>query len=208
MNETIYIKVAQCIKVEHPKVTLDDILTIYTTNLPLKASISSLFLHHFDEEKNGQLIVSILKIIAIIHEKYPDLTIENLGEKDFIVLYEKKYKYETMRENLFTILICLIAFFGSGYAIMAYHTDIGAKELFQNLSMLFLGDGALGVRYIILSYIIGLIIGMLIFFNRISGKKFNLDPTPLEIQMRLYEKDLQTTIIKDASRRGETFDAK
>ena len=100
----------------------------------------------------------------------------------------------------------MVAFFGGGYAIMAYNTDIGAKELFTNLSMLFLGNAKTGVVYLVIAYSVGLTIGMILFFNHLGGKKLNSDPTPLEIQMRLYEKDISTTIIKDVSRRGESLD--
>ena len=91
---------------------------------------------------------------------------------------------------------------------MAYNTDVGAKELFMNLSMLFLGNPKAGVVCLTIAYSIGLTFGMILFFNHLGGRKLTSDPTPLEVQMRLYEKDISTTIIKDISRRGESLDAK
>lgn len=91
---------------------------------------------------------------------------------------------------------------------MAYNTDIGAKELFTYLSLLFLGNSKTGVLYIAIAYSIGLTFGMLLFFNHLGSKKLTSDPTPLEVQMRLYEKDIGTTIIKDVSRREESMDVK
>ena len=91
---------------------------------------------------------------------------------------------------------------------MAYNTDIGAKELFSNLSMLFLGNAKTGVAWVTISYANGLGLGMILFFNHLGSKKIDSDPTPLEVQMRLYEKDISTTVIKDISRRGESIDAK
>lgn len=40
--------------------------------------------------ENGEkrYVISILKIIACIHEKYPGLEVQNLGETDLIVTYE------------------------------------------------------------------------------------------------------------------------
>lgn len=208
MNQVIYIKVPQCIQVQNPKVYLKDFLTLYTTDSHLKAKILSTFFHNFSENEDGQLIVSILKIIEFIQNDYPNLTIENLGEKDFIIQYKTKTKLKKCKENFFTIFICLVAFFGGGYAIMAYNTDIAAKELFTYLSMIFLGNPKSGVFYIAISYAIGLTIGLLTFLNHLGRKKFISEPSPLEIQMRLYEKDVSTTIIKDISRRGENFEVK
>ena len=41
------------------------------------------------EEKEQRYVISVLKIIACIHEQYPRLEIQNLGETDIIVTYEK-----------------------------------------------------------------------------------------------------------------------
>lgn len=147
-------------------------------------------------------------MIELITKHFPSAEIENLGEGDFILSYAPPSKWEKPREFFCTIFICLTAFFGGGYAIMAYNTDIGAKELFSNLSMLFLGNAKTGVAWITISYAIGLGLGMILFFNHLGSKKIDSDPTPLEVQMRLYEKDISTTVIKDISRRGESIDAK
>jgi stage V sporulation protein AA len=37
-------------------------------------------------------------------------------------------------------------------------------------------------------------------------KKIDSDPTPLQIQMRQYEKDVNTTVIENASREGKKED--
>lgn len=206
MNETVYIKAPQCIQVNQPDVALKDFLTIHTSDQHLKKQIQSLPFYHFSKNEKEQVIVSILKVIELITRHYPDVDIDNLGEGDFILSYEPQSNHEKIKETIFTIFICMVAFFGGGYAIMAYNTDVGAKELFTYLSMLFLGNAQTGVVYLSISYAIGLTVGMLLFFNHLGSKKLTDDPTPLEIQMRLYEKDISTTIIKDVSRRGESMD--
>ena len=55
-------------------------------------------------------------------------------------------------------------------------------------------------------YSIGMIVGILIFFNHFGGKKFSVDPTPMEVEMRLYENDIQTTLIENYSRKGQEID--
>lgn len=206
MNETIYIKVPECIEVTNPKVIFSDFLTIYCRNKTIENAIKSM--HFFTFTNNGQIVVSILKIIEMIKDKYPDIEIDNLGEEDFIIEYSIPDKHEKFKEAISTFFICLVAFFGGGYAIMAYNTDVGAKELFVYLSMLFLGNAKQGVIILSLCYSIGLTLGMILFFNHIGNRKLTKDPTPLEIQMRLYEKDISTTVIKDISRRRESIEVK
>ena len=208
MEQTVYIKAPQCVEVQNYNVALKDFLTDYTSNEQQKKELLSLPFYTFEKDQKGQIIVSILKVIEFINKKYPDLEINNLGEGDFILSYQPQSKYEKLKENVFTVFICMVAFFGGGYAIMAYNTDIGAKELFTYLSMLFLGNPKTGILYLTIAYSIGLTSGMILFFNHIGNKKITSDPTPLEIQMRLYEKDISTTVIKDVSRRGESLDAK
>lgn len=206
MSDIVYIKTPQCVEVKKNNVSLKDFLTIYCTNSSLKENIDSLPFYTFKKNENGQLVVSILNVIKIITKHFPEAEIENLGEEDFILAYRPACKWEKAREIFFTTFICLTAFFGGGYAIMAYNTDVGAKELFANLSMLYLGNAKTGTAWVTIAYSIGLAIGMILFFNHLGTKKLDEDPTPLEIQMRLYEKDISTTIIKDMSRRGESMD--
>lgn len=208
MGQTVYVKAPQCIQIKEPVVTLKDFLTIYTSDTQLEKEIQSIPFYEFEKDKNGQIIVSILKIIETINQHFPDVDVENLGEGDFILSYQPQSKFEKIKETACAVFICLIAFFGGGYAIMAYNTDVGAKELFMNLSMLFLGNPKAGVVCLTIAYSIGLTFGMILFFNHLGGRKLTSDPTPLEVQMRLYEKDISTTIIKDISRRGESLDAK
>ena len=206
MYQVIYIKTSQCIELQHTQVILKDFLTVYTPDSHLREQILSIPFHNFNHGQKEQLVVSILKIIELITQLVPDAEIKNVGEEDIILKYTPPATNARLKENIFTFFICLVAFFGGGYAIMAYNTDAGAKELFTYLSMLFLGNATTGVTCLIVTYSIGITLGMILFFNHLGGKKLNADPTPLEIQMRLYENDLSTTIIKDADRQGEIMD--
>lgn len=204
--ESVYIKATQCVLVKNENVKLKDILSIYTTNEKIENKIGNIQLYTFQKGQKGQLAVSIMKIIELILEQVPDVEINVIGEPDFIIQYEQPKKTDKIKEVVATIFLCLVAFIGGGYAIMAYNTDIGAKDLFTYLSMLFLGDAQKGVFCLTVTYAIGLTTGMILFFNHFGNKRLSKDPTPLEVQMRLYEKDVSTTIIKDMNRNNESMD--
>ena len=57
-----------------------------------------------------------------------------------------------------------------------------------------------------LSYSVGIVIGILVFFNHFGKKKLSVDPTPIEVEMRLYENDIQTTVIAEYARKGQELD--
>ena len=46
----------------------------------------------------------------------------------------------------------------------------------------------------------------LVFFNHFGKKRFSVDPTPMEVEMRLYENDIQTTLIETYSRKEQELD--
>ena len=56
------------------------------------------------------------------------------------------------------------------------------------------------------TYSIGIVIGILVFFNHFGRKRFSVDPTPMEVEMRLYENDIQTTLVENYSRKGKEVD--
>jgi stage V sporulation protein AA len=51
-----------------------------------------------------------------------------------------------------------------------------------------------------IAYSIGLAVGITIFYNHIGGKRLTSDPTPLEVEMRNYESDVNNAIIVMADR--------
>ena len=53
---------------------------------------------------------------------------------------------------------------------------------------------------------VGLFFGMLLFFNHGLNHKKADDPTPLQVQMRLYERDVNDAIVVDSAREGTSLD--
>ena len=95
-KETVYLKADRNIEVEKRAVTLGDVLKIESVNPIIQAKLKAIRLLKFQKESFGRQkkqerqAVSILKVIELIHEEYPDVEIENVGESDFIVTYEEQ----------------------------------------------------------------------------------------------------------------------
>jgi stage V sporulation protein AA len=62
------------------------------------------------------------------------------------------------------------------------------------------GNQSDGYTSIEIAYSIGLAAGITIFYNHIGGKRLTSDPTPLEVEMRNYESDVNKAIIVMADR--------
>ncbi len=206
-QETLYIKGDKNIEVTKPEVTLGDILSMECSNqnvIPRLKTIKAMKM----QEKNGQRkVISILKIIKLIHEIYPNMDVQNLGETDIIVTYEEQ-KSTGMINYLIKIgFTAVLTFTGAAFAIMTFNNDVSVRKLFSQIYQLMTGIKPQGSTILELSYSIGLTIGILLFFNHFGKKKFSVDPTPLEVQMRTYENEIQTTLVENASRKGKELDA-
>lgn len=150
--------------------------------------------------------MSILKVIECINREYPNLEVVNLGEADIIIIYEEAHAAGKLVHIIKVALVVLITFIGAAFSIMAFNNDVNTTKLFDQIYELLVGRPSDGFTILEFTYCIGLIIGILVFFNHFGKKRFSLDPTPMEIEMRLYEKDIQTTLVETYSRKEQELD--
>lgn len=205
-NLTIYIKGDQNVEVQTPDVTLGDIVTMECTDSHVAAKLKSLKMIKIQDEKKHRYVVSILKLIEKMHEVYPNISVQNLGPADIIVTYEPEKKKNSLFEWTKVVLVVLITFFGAAFSIMAFNNDVDTPRLFNQIYHQIMGRPKDGFTILELTYSIGVVIGILVFFNHFGKKKFTVDPTPMEVEMRLYENDIQTTLIENYARKEQELD--
>ncbi len=206
MTQTLYIKAEQNVELFNRKVKLGDILSMECSDSTIVSKLNTVDLMTIPEQGKQRMVISILKIIECIHEEYPKLEIQNMGSTDIILTYEPVQSKNRVIEYLKTGLVVTISFVGSAFAIMTFNNDSGIPKLFDDIYEMFMGYPKQGFSILELTYSIGIVIGILLFFNHFGKRKFTVDPTPIEIEMRLYEKDIQNTLIEDYSRKGKEAD--
>ena len=204
MQATVYIKAAGNCTVYDKSVTLGDVLKIECANMGLLRAVKQMPLYTFTHEHAA--VFSILKVIEIIHRDYPTLSVVNCGEEDFIVEYLKSTVKNKFIEKLKLIVISVIVFFGSAFTIMTFHNDIGIDEVFGRFYVQLMGEDKPMITELEISYSIGLAVGIIVFFNHFSKKKLSHDPTPIEVELQKYNKDLIITKIADADEKGHIED--
>lgn len=89
---------------------------------------------------------------------------------------------------------------------MAFHNDIGINKIFAKVYELVMGVPSDGYSILEISYSLGLAIGIILFFNHIGGRRITKDPTPIEVEMRVYETDVNKALIETADREGKSID--
>jgi stage V sporulation protein AA len=218
-SETIYVKADRNIEVTDPRVLLGDVLQIECVNPVMLARVKAMHLLNFPKinktdgrkesvkkKETRRAAVSMLKVIACIHKEYPNAQVENIGETDFIVTYEDQKTPGKFLHYLKAAAVSVISFAGAAFSTMAFNNDVNVNKMFSQIYFLLTGQQSDGFTILELTYCIGLIIGILVFFNHFGKKKFSVDPTPMEVEMRLYENDIQTTLIENYARKGSELD--
>ena len=92
-----------------------------------------------------------------------------------------------------TSQVVLISFMGAAFSIMAFNNDVGVTKMFSQIYELITGTKSDGFTVLEFTYSIGIAIGILTFFNHFGKRRFSVDPTPIEVEMRLYENCLLYT---------------
>ena len=201
MREVLYIKVGQNTEVDKQEVCIGDVAQMECTNENVLNKVKSLKLVKIQDDKHKRQVFSILTIIEIIHKEYPDLEIENLGDADFIITYRTPKKHSKTVVVLKIAFVCLIVFCGAAFSIMAFNQDSGVVDTFKNVYELTTGKVSDGFTILEFTYSLGLIAGIIVFYNHFGKINISKDPTPIEVEMRLYEEDINTTLIDNDGRR-------
>ncbi len=157
-------------------------------------------------QKSDRYVFSVMKVIEKIHEIYPKLEIQNLGESDFIIEYESPEYAKGRFNTLKVIVLCILIFFGSAFSIMVFNNDVGVDDVFAQTYQLFTGTESSGYTVMEFGYSIGIAVGILVFYNHFGGKRITKDPTPIEVQMRQYEDDVNTTLVEGCNRKETSID--
>ena len=132
-------------------------------------------------------------------------------QQELISNKEKLDKAEELKSKKWVqvikiLFICATCFFGAGITVMGYNNDVDMVKVFGQLYKVFLGTKPDDPTFVELFYSVGLALGIFLFFNHVPGKKVTNEPTPIQVQMRLYEQDVNRTFLLGASRKGEELD--
>lgn len=205
-SEILYIKAERNVQVVRESVFLSDIAKMTCTNQHVCNRAKAMKIFQFDKQKEKRQVICILKIIEKLNEIYPTLTIESVGEQDILIEYVKPRSKDQVLKVLKIIFVCFISFFGTAFTIMAFHNDIGIHDVFFRMHEMIIGEAPEGFTLLELSYSIGLGSGIIIFFNHIGKRRITKDPTPIEVAMRTYEDDVNTTLIETWNREEKSID--
>lgn len=201
MSQILYMKIEQCIQVADTKVTIGDVARLECADAAVISRLKNEKLLEVSANANKRQVVSVLLVIRKIHEIYPKLEVQNLGESDFIVGLTPKKASKTV-EYLKVLLVCVISFFGSVFAMMTFNEDVSSLDSFRKVYTWVMGTAPEGATILELSYSIGVGVGIIVFFNHFGKKYLTEEPSPVEVEMSGYDQQVYATLIQHAGRKG------
>ena len=203
MSKVLYLQTEKNKKITSPVVTLGDIADLSCQDPHILARNQVRKIAVLPKEAYGRYVCSVSDIIREITKEEENLEITHIGEPEFLLTYENPEKKHHVFSYLKTAGISILSFFGTAFSIMTFHTDVGIRDLFDHMYQRFSGISSPGFGVLEISYSIGIGLGVILYFNHFGKRRLTQDPTPLEVEMRLYEDDIDTTIIEQTDRFGK-----
>ncbi len=202
MKETLYIQIQKSIHIDKPTLYVSDIGELFCQDKTIENEISHIVLKNLKDKKGIRICMNAIDVVKEIQSKYPDVDVNSIGEPEFIVEYAVHKPRPRVLEFAIVFFVAAFTFLGSMYAIMAYNNDVGTVEIFENVYE-FLGLSDYSDNNVLeIAYGIGLALGIIVFYNHFGSFKITKDPTPIQVEMDKYQKDIDDTLIDrtDASK--------
>lgn len=192
----IYIEQQKKIVLRDTSITIGKVCNIICDKEIKEIKKIELNVKNNNKDNKNFCIISSLDIIKAIKNKYPQSNITVLGESSTLVEVLKKPQNKLI-SYIKVVFITTILFTGCATAIVAFHIESQLSAIFiKYATILNISSDERSMRFFLeIPYAIGISIGIIVFFNHIFGKQVTHDPTPIEVEMNTYEKDVAETLI-------------
>jgi stage V sporulation protein AA len=192
MGDSIYVRMRNRVEVKTSSVIkLIEIAQIIAPEKYLRL-LEGLPIYKVTKEDKNTVVIDVMHVIQTIKAKWNAMDIQLIGPTQTIV--EVIYKKRKVSIPFF-LLIWLLLFIGSALAIMNFHEDVSMQAVHQKIYKMVTGKEMNKPLILQIPYSIGLGIGMVIFFNHFFKKRFNEEPSPLEVEIFNYQQDLDQYVI-------------
>ncbi|SHF58234.1 stage V sporulation protein AA [Ornithinibacillus halophilus] len=192
MTDILYLRLKRNIEFSSmQEVRLKDIAYLTINSDKLQKSLGNMKIYQITQKDKEIVVIDSFLIIKYLTEMHPNLEIQLLGPEQTIIRIKK---YKKSPSVLIVGFVWLLLFIGTAMTIMNFHYDVSMQEVQQKLHFLLTGEENEYPLWIQIPYSLGLGAGMLLFFNYFFKKKFNEEPSPLELEIYKYQQGIDNYV--------------
>lgn len=196
LKQNVYLK-------EYKQLLLKDISHISAPS-DLRKLLEEKPVYRLSEKDKNVVVIDSYLIIDSILQDFNDIEIQSLGPEQTVIRIETAKKKS---KPLLSIFVWLLLFIGTAMTIMNFHYDVSMQEVQQKLHYILTGEESVFPLWIQIPYSLGLGAGTLLFFNHWFSKRFNEEPSPLEVEIFNYQQQLDNYLKLHENRLSKKADA-
>lgn len=158
----------------------------------IRKELAQLPLHEVKPNDCNFIVIDAMHAIDAVYSFDRSLDVQIVGPAQSIV------EVRLPKKTLAPIYFCgvwVLLFIGAALAIMNFHEDVSMQAVQQKIFKIITGKDEANPLILQIPYSFGLGIGMILFFNHLFKKKFNEEPSPLEVEMFNYQQDLDRYVV-------------
>ncbi len=192
VTPTLYIRLRKQVKIAgRDPIRLGQVAQIITEP-ELEQTLLEQVVYRPADQDGNLLLIDMMRIVKAVKQQFPDMSVECFGQPHTIV----EITGQSRRPNkALVVCVWLLLFFGSGLAIMNFHEDVSMPEVHRRIYELITGKPSAHPYILQIPYSLGIGAGMILFFNHLFKKKLNEEPSPLEVEMFMYQENLNQYVV-------------
>jgi stage V sporulation protein AA len=191
-TSTLYIRFRKRVRLDKDQPILLRNIADLLSDPEIEQNLHSHVISYPKPQDGNLILIDMLMVIRSISQIYPAIRIESFGEPHVLI----EIKSERARPHFIILaLVWLLLFVGSGLTIINFHADVSMLEVHQRIYELLTGKQIKHPYFLQIPYSIGIGLGMVLFFNHVFKKKFSEEPSPLEVEMYLYQENTNRYVI-------------
>jgi stage V sporulation protein AA len=194
----LYVRLRKRVKIPKDKPIILGHIAQVMIDPEYERAIKEMVIYRPHEIDGNLVLIDMMMIVEKVKTLYPQLSIEHFGEPHSLLEIGDKSRPP---HPVLIVAVWLLLFIGSGLAIMNFHADVSMPEVHQKIYKLLTGRDVEHPLMLQIPYSLGIGLGMVIFFNHLFKKKFNEEPSPLEVEMYGYQEKLDQYIVKEEYRK-------
>lgn len=187
----LYLRLKRNIQAHNSElIRLEDIAYLSSEQAILQ-NIAPLILHQIRKSDAEYVVIDRFHIIQVIQQYNPHITVDISGPEESIIQVHANHKQAPV---LLISFVWLVLFIGAAMTIINFHYDVSMQEVHQKIHFFLTGKNEKYPLLIQIPYSLGLGVGMILFLNHWFKKRFNEEPSPLELELFQYKRDINDYI--------------